>query len=179
MPTILTHPAVPIALAIGLGREAVPNRLLAAGVVASILPDLDVVAFRFGVSYAADFGHRGFSHSILFALLVALAGASLFQLWRSSFLRSFLFIFAAAVSHGILDSFTNGGLGVAFLWPWSGERFFAPVQMIEVSPIGLERFLSPRGARVLWSELLWVWFPFMGLAAAAVVSRPLLAAKRA
>ena len=178
MPTILSHPAVPLALAVGLGRDAVPKRLLGAGIVASVLPDLDVVAFRLGVPYAAEFGHRGFSHSILFALLAALAGASLFQLWRSTFLRSFVFLFAAAVSHGILDSFTNGGLGIAFLWPWSGERFFAPVQMIEVSPIGVDRFLSPRGAMVLWSELLWVWLPFMGMAAAAAVSRPYLEVKR-
>jgi inner membrane protein len=48
VPTILTHPAVPLAMAFGLGREVVSRRLLGAGVVASVLPDLDVVAFRLG-----------------------------------------------------------------------------------------------------------------------------------
>src|SRR5262245_30471971 len=45
MPTILSHPAVPLALALGLGRKTVPPRLAQIGVVASILPDLDVLAF--------------------------------------------------------------------------------------------------------------------------------------
>jgi inner membrane protein len=175
MPTILSHPAVPIAMAIGLGRKFVSKRLLFAGAFVSILPDLDVVAFRLGIPYAAAFGHRGFSHSILAAVIVAIAGACLFRFLRSTFRRAFLFLFVAMVSHGILDAFTNGGLGIAFFWPWSGERFFAPVQVIEVAPLGISRFLSARGMAVLWSEFLWVWMPLMGLAAALALWRLLVA----
>lgn len=178
MPTILTHPAVPLALAVGLGKGAISPRLAIAGVVGSVLPDLDVLAFRFGVPYAAEFGHRGFSHSFLFALVVALAGACLFGLIRSSFLRSWLFLFVAIASHGVLDAFTNGGLGIAFLWPWSTERFFAPVQVIQVSPFGLARFLSPRGMAVLHSEFIWVWLPLMGTAIVAAASRLLVLTAR-
>jgi inner membrane protein len=178
MPTILTHPAVPLALAVGLGNNVISRRLAIAGVVGSVLPDLDVLAFRFGIPYAAEFGHRGFSHSFLFALAVALAGACLFRLLRSTFLRSFLFLFVATASHGILDAFTNGGLGIAFLWPWSAERFFAPIQVIQVAPIGLSRFLSPRGAAVLRSEFMWVWLPLMGTAIAAAASRFLISTAR-
>ena len=167
MPTVITHPAVPLALALALGREVISGRLLLAGVVASVLPDLDVVAFRLGVPYAAEFGHRGFSHSILFASLVALLGACLFRQLHSSFRCALLFLFAASMSHSILDAFTNGGLGVAFLWPWSDERFFAHFQMIEAAPLSLKRFLSPVGLGVLWSELLWVWCPLLGLALAS------------
>lgn len=159
MPTIFTHPVIPLAMAFGQGRKAISRRLLVAGVVASVLPDLDVVAFRLGIPYAADFGHRGFSHSLLFAFVVAVVGASLFRLLRSSPKRSFWFLFAAIASHGILDAFTNGGLGIAFLWPFSHARFFAPVQVIEVAPLGISRFLSMKGIAVLWSELLWVWLP--------------------
>ena len=173
MATILTHPAVPLAMALGLGSGLVSRRLLFAGVVASMLPDLDVVAFRFGVPYAADFGHRGFSHSLLLAVLVAIAGACLFRFLRSTFLRSFVFLSVATASHGVLDAFTNGGLGVAFLWPWSAERFFAPVQVIKVAPIGISRFLSQKGAAVLWSELVWVWLPLIGVAVAVAISRRL------
>jgi hypothetical protein len=56
MPTIMTHAAVPLALAVGLGTRAVPPRLLAAGVVVAILPDADVVGFRLGVSYEDALG---------------------------------------------------------------------------------------------------------------------------
>ena len=164
VPTIITHPAVPLALALGLGREVISGRLLLAGVVVSVLPDLDVVAFRLGVPYAAESGHRGFSHSILFASVVALLGACLFRQLHSSFRCALLFLFAAAMSHSVLDAFTNGGLGVAFLWPWSDERFFAHFQVIEAAPLSLKRFLSPVGLGVLWSELLWVWCPLLGLA---------------
>jgi inner membrane protein len=178
MPTVLTHPAVPLAMAIGLGGTRISKRLMLAGVVASMLPDLDVIAFRFGIPYAAEFGHRGFSHSLLFALIVALAGACLFGFLRSTFLRSFLFLSVATASHGVLDALTNGGLGIAFLWPWSAERYFAPVRVIEVAPIGLSRFLSPRGAAVLWSEFLWVWAPLMAIAVGAAVFRHLAPAAR-
>lgn len=171
MPTILTHPAVPLAIAWGLGHDVISKRLLAVGIVAAVIPDLDVLAFRLGVPYAADFGHRGFSHSLLLALIVALIVASLAKSLHSTFQRSFWFLFVAMASHGILDAFTNGGLGIALLWPFSGERFFAPFQPIEVAPLGLSRFLSLRGVAVLWSEVLWVWLPLFAIAAVAVASR--------
>ena len=171
LPTILTHPAVPLALAWGLGQDVISKRLLAVGVVAAVVPDLDVLAFRLGIPYAADFGHRGFSHSLLLALIVALVGASLARSLHSTFKRSYWFLFVAMASHGILDAFTNGGLGVALLWPFSVERFFAPFQPIEVAPLGLSRFLSLRGIAVLWSEVLWVWLPLFAVAAVTVASR--------
>ncbi len=131
-----------------------------------MLPDLDVVAFRLGIPYAAEFGHRGFSHSLSFAALTALVGASCHRLLRSRFRTAFPFLFVAAASHGLLDAFTNGGLGVAFFWPLSPERFFAPVRVIQVAPIAVSRLFSQRGAAVLLSELLWVWIPCALVAAA-------------
>ncbi|WP_262891174.1 metal-dependent hydrolase [Psychroserpens algicola] len=35
----------------------------------AILPDIDVLGFRFGIDYMHPFGHRGFTHSIVFALV--------------------------------------------------------------------------------------------------------------
>jgi inner membrane protein len=159
MPTIFTHPAIPLAIGLGLGRDVVPTPLLIAGVAVSVMPDIDVLAFRYGVSYASNFGHRGFSHSFLFAAVLAFVGACAFRYLQVSFGRVFAFLFLAAVSHGILDAFTNGGLGIAFLWPLTSERYFAPVQVIQVAPIGISRFLSPRGISVLISEILCVWIP--------------------
>jgi inner membrane protein len=164
VPTVFSHPAVPLVLGGGLGREIVPRRLLMAGVLASMLPDLDVITFRLGVPYSADLGHRGFSHSLLFATLVALAGAGTHRALSCGFMRALVFLFVSIASHGILDAFTNGGLGIAFLWPWSGDRYFAPdgLRVIEASPITLSRFLSHRGVTVLASELCWIWLPALG-----------------
>jgi len=161
LPTMFSHPAVPLAMGIGLSQRIISKRLLAAGCVASVLPDLDVVAFRFGIPYASGFGHRGFSHSILFALLIALAGAYCCGTLRTTFSRAFPFLFIATASHGLLDALTNGGLGVAFFWPFSSRRYFFPVKFIEVSPLAMVEFFSRRGAKVFLSELLWVWAPFM------------------
>jgi inner membrane protein len=165
VPTVLSHAAVPLALGVGLGSRIVPPRLLAAGVLASALPDLDVIALSWGVPYGSALGHRGFSHSLCAAAAVALTGAALSRSLRAGAGRSVLFLFVAMASHGILDAFTDGGRGVALLWPVSAERFFAPaaLRVLEASPIGLTRFLSARGITVLESELRWIWLPALAL----------------
>ena len=171
MPTILSHPAVPLAIGVGLGARAIPPRLLATGMLGAMLPDLDVVGFCFGVPYGAAAGHRGFSHSPFFAAVVALLLAAAVPAFRARFRGSFCFLFTAIASHGVLDAFTNGGSGVAFLWPFADSRFFAPLRMIEVSPIGIAPFFSARGAEVLLSEIVWVWLPCAVIALALALVR--------
>jgi inner membrane protein len=159
MPTILTHPAVPLAVGLGLGAGVIPVRLLIAGVIVSVLPDLDVIAFHLGFPYAHDFGHRGATHSFFFAATIALLGSAAMHYFHASVTRTFSFLLFAAASHGLLDAFTNGGMGIAFFWPFSSARYFAPVQVIEVSPLNMSRIFSARMGEVLMSELLWVWVP--------------------
>jgi inner membrane protein len=166
MPTILSHPAVPLALGLALGSRLVSPRLLLTGVIASVLPDLDVVAFRVGIGYSHEFGHRGASHSLVFALLLALLGLALSRQLQATRKVAFFFVLAAAVSHGMLDMLTNGGLGVAVLWPFDVERFFFPAHPIEASPLSLRRVFGSAGIAVFTSELLFVWLPcvLVGLA---------------
>jgi inner membrane protein len=159
MPTIISHTAVPLALGIGLGSEIVSRRLLVAGVAACVLPDLDVIGFRFHIAYADAFGHRGFTHSLAFAAIVAGLAACSSRFLRTTPTRAFWFVFLATASHGIFDAFTNGGLGVALLWPWSADRYFAPFRPIEVAPLSVGGLFSERGARVVLSELIWLWVP--------------------
>lgn len=47
MPTVITHAAVPLCFGAGLGLKVIPPRLLFAGVVLAMLPDADVLAFKF------------------------------------------------------------------------------------------------------------------------------------
>lgn len=175
MPSILTHPAVPLALGLGLGNKVIPKPLLVAGVAASIIPDLDVIAFSLGVPYGSPLSHRGFTHSLAFAAVLALLISVFHRCLHADFPRVFWYLFVATASHGILDAFTTGGYGIAFLWPWSNERYYAPFPVIEVSPIGVARFLSARGATVLWSELLWVWLPCGFVLAVVAFLRPRIA----
>lgn len=159
MPSIISHAAVPLALGLGLGKQTISPRLLIAGVAASMLPDLDVAAFRFGIPYAHAMGHRGMTHSLLIAACAGLLCALFARKLDARAKVAGLFIFVCMASHGVLDALTTGGLGIAFLWPFSHERYFAPVRPIAVSPLGIARFFSPRGLAVLRSELLWVWAP--------------------
>jgi inner membrane protein len=159
MPTIISHAIVPIAIGLGMGKDVISTRLLCAGILASILPDFDVVSFRMGIDYAHEFGHRGASHSLVFALGMAMLALIFYRQLRASPMVAFFFIFVATASHGLLDMLTNGGLGVSLFWPYHEARLFFPVQVIEVSPLSLRRLLSARGMSVILSELIWVWFP--------------------
>ena len=57
------------------------------------------------------------------------------------------------MSHALLDTLTDSGLGCALFWPFDDTRHFAPWQPIPVAPIGTG-FLSERGLRVELAELL-------------------------
>src|SRR5262245_16762975 len=107
MPTIISHAAVPLALGLGLGSSGVSRALLLAGVVASVVPDLDVIAFRFGVAYADAAGHRGITHSAVFALGMAVLACLVAKRLRSSRSAAFAFVFISGLSHHLLDMLTN------------------------------------------------------------------------
>ncbi len=119
----------------------------------ALSPDADVVGFRLGVAYADAWGHRGASHSIVFAV-----GLGLLLAWPTArVLGRRLFptavaVVAALVSHGLLDALTDGGLGPALLWPFSEQRWFSPWQPLPVAPIG-RGFLSMRGLHCVFAEL--------------------------
>jgi len=170
MPTILTHAISAGALGSAMLPSGLGARPWALGVTCAMLPDLDVLGFKLGISYSSMLGHRGLSHSLAFALslsiLVTVLGFRAVR-WDAARIRIWLFLFVAAASHGILDAFTNGGLGVALLAPFAAERYFFPVTPIQVSPIGWG-FFSERGLRVLASEMLWVWAPSLAVLGASV-----------
>ncbi len=171
MPSPITHTAVPIAIACIAGTRKVPPRLLAAAVAASMLPDADVLGFFLGIPYADVLGHRGFFHSPVFALLTSLVVSLAWRRLGTSFLSVFAVLFLSLASHGVLDAATSGGLGVAFLSPFSNHRYFLPWHHIVVSPFTVHQFFSSWGLRVIWSELLWVWAPCLAVAAAGIFVR--------
>jgi inner membrane protein len=141
-------------------------------VVAAGLPDIDVVAFSLGIPYHAPFGHRGALHSLAFAalcgLLVALAARPL----RLPAARLGLTLGAVMATHGLLDTLTDGGLGVALLWPFSDARYFAPWRPIPVAPIGRRLFGADGLILMLRECVLFLPFFVVGLWPRAAVARP-------
>jgi inner membrane protein len=159
MASLLTHPAVPLAIGVALGTRIISPRLLGAGIVGCLLPDADVIAYALGVPYQSAFAHRGFTHSIFFALICGVLAAMFAPTLHARRAIAFAFVAVATASHGLLDAFTTGGSGIACFWPFADQRYFMPLQIILVSPIGVSRFFSEWGVRVLVSELKWVWLP--------------------
>ena len=173
MASIISHAVAAIGIGAAFYKPGISRRVWFLGSACSIVPDVDVVGFHFGVHYQDLWGHRGFTHSLLFAallawLVVALglgndAGSNRKLLW--------LYFFLATASHGLLDALTNGGLGVAFFSPFDTTRYFLPWRPILVSPIGVAPFFSPRGLAILQSEFVWVWLPSALLAVLACLLR--------
>jgi inner membrane protein len=143
-----------------LGRPGL--RLGLVCIASAILPDADVIGFRFGIEYGDVFGHRGFTHSILFAACWATVATFLFFRASAQNFRVGLCIFVATLSHGLFDAMTNGGLGVGFFIPFENSRYFLPWTPIEVSPIGVAGFWSQAG-RILGSEAVWIGVPCAGV----------------
>ncbi|NMM50878.1 metal-dependent hydrolase [Marinigracilibium pacificum] len=137
-------------------------KLIALGMICSIIPDADVIAFKFGIPYESIWGHRGFTHSFLFAFMLSLILTVLFYknyLFTGSGIIILFYLFISTSSHLILDALTTGGLGVAAFFPFDNNRYFLPWRPIKVSPIGLGNFFTSRGLAVIKSELLWVGVP--------------------
>ena len=121
MATIFSHAAAAVALGKVYEGGRTRPRFWWLAAACSIVPDFDTFGLFFGIRYGDALGHRGFSHSLLFALLVGFVVASAFfrDVPRLSgrWWRLVLFFFVATASHGVLDALTNGGLGVAFFSP--------------------------------------------------------------
>ncbi|MBI3542663.1 MAG: metal-dependent hydrolase [Deltaproteobacteria bacterium] len=163
MASLFGHAAVAATVAKLAPLRLKPSRFWGLMCLAAVLPDFDAVGFLFGIPYSSQWGHRGFTHSFVFAAVVALAFARFavrgptFASARGAAVAFWLFVSCAL--HPVLDALTNGGLGVAFLWPFNSERFFLPYRPIEVSPIGVTQFFSLRGLEVIQSELIYVFVP--------------------
>ncbi len=171
MPSLITHGIIPGAICIGTGNKIVSNRLLVFCILCSILPDVDVIGFKLGIPYSSQWGHRGFMHLVFFAFCIAVLSVFLSRILKSSPLKIFLAVLVSAVSHPLLDAFTNGGLGVALWWPFSDARIFFSWHPVKVSPIGIRRFFSEWGVSVIKSEILWIWLPLFSAGIAAFLSR--------
>ena len=160
MATPISHAVAALSIGSCFYRAKIPNRVWVAAALCSVIPDLDAIGFRFGVRYSDFWGHRGFTHSLLFAALLAGVVTLIFRSTVGTTRVSlFIYMFAATASHGLLDAMTNGGLGVAFFSPFDNHRYFLPWRPIRVSPIAVSRFFSLRAIGILTTELLWIWLP--------------------
>ncbi len=96
------------------------------------LPDFD---FLIELGFPAHELHRGFTHSLIAAIVVSLG---LGCIWRivPGFWRSVLLYFAAYGSHLSIDlctgthlGWSNSGSGIPLFWPWH-QQFSSPLILV-------------------------------------------------
>ncbi len=168
MPSIFTHAVVGVATGIATSERITQKRFWVLSILCPIIPDLDVLGLKIGIVYSSFLGHRGFSHSLLFALLLGILISSIFFRKEGKKKKKWLFytVYFSIItsSHGILDALTNGGGGIAFLSPFDNERYSFGFRPIALSPLSIKAFLGERGVSVLKNEFIWVWLPSIILA---------------
>jgi membrane-bound metal-dependent hydrolase YbcI (DUF457 family) len=137
MPSSLSHGMVAVAIGTAVAPRALLRPFLVAGTIAAVTPDLDAIGRWIGggdVEWLG--GHRGFTHSLPFAVLagcVAAAGTIHDRRWSGYRLRFALFVAAAVGAHGALDAFTSIGATtspVQFFSPFSDRGYVSPWQPI-------------------------------------------------
>jgi inner membrane protein len=129
-------------------------------------PDLDAFSFY---AYGNIWGHRGWTHSLIFAVVLGAVTAALtFRYFRVNFWLLAAFFVLITASHGLLDAFTFGGAGIPFFWPMTARRFgpWGPVPL----PIGME-IPNPWKHPSVRAELLYVWLPTIALVVAVDACR--------
>ena len=159
MATVFSHALAGAAIVSMFPKKYRTKKVYGIAALSAVVPDFDYVGFVARIPYDSLWGHRGMTHSILFALCIA----ALFGLWaknknEKTYLGYFGLLFLTTISHACLDACTNGGLGVAFYSPYNTLRYFFPWRPIQVSPMGIG-FFSERGLMVLVSEFYWVVLP--------------------
>ncbi len=163
MASVFGHVVMAFAMGKSLSSQFHTSRFWWFTMACCLLPDVDVLGLVLGIPYEHILGHRGFTHSIVFAMLVGvvvprLAAPTIRYGTRRYWLFA-LYFSLVTLSHGFLDALTDGGLGIAFFAPFDSTRYFFPLRPVAVSPIGISAFVSHEGFRVLFSELVWIGIP--------------------
>ncbi|CAL2103777.1 Inner membrane protein [Tenacibaculum sp. 190130A14a] len=177
MASIFGHALTAVAIGTSFSKTIQDKKFWILGIVCAIIPDADVLGFQYGIPYESFWGHRGFSHSIVFSVLFGILITLLFYsrvLFSKKGLLYILFFSLCTISHALLDALTNGGMGVALLAPFDNTRYFFPWRPIQVSPIGASRFFSEWGLRVIYSELLWIGIPAISYMVFVIIGKKMI-----
>lgn len=120
----LTHIAVGACMGEGFMGKTVGRKGMLWGAMAQSIPDIDFIAALWMDTPGSLLAHRGFTHSLLFAVLAAFFMALIAERWHRphniSLKRWILFFAGAILGHLLLDAFNNYGVG--WFEPFSRHR---------------------------------------------------------
>ncbi len=162
MATTFSHPIPVLAVFLVCGSKYIPPRLAVAMLIASILPDMDIIGYALGYRFPSPFAHRGFTHSLPFALAVSLFALAVAPHMKTGRGIAFFAVFLAILSHYFLDAL-GSRLGIPIFWPFDEARHALPWPSFISSVLhwwNPPRFFSSWWAdRFVRIELLTVWMP--------------------
>lgn len=113
-----------------LGKK-IGNKAMVLGAIAGTIPDLDVAAGFFTDTVSALEIHRGFSHSIVFAVVFGFLFAWMLSRWdkRANLKEWFWFWFLCFVTHPLLDAHTTWG--TQLFWPFETRLAYKNIFVID------------------------------------------------
>jgi len=121
----LTHIAIGACIGEAIGGKKLGKKAMLWGAIANSIPDFDVIASLWLTMDKNLLAHRGFTHSILFTLLLTPLLAWVAFRWHKakgiSYLAWMIFFGIEMLSHLFMDTFNNYGIG--WLEPFSHQRF--------------------------------------------------------
>jgi inner membrane protein len=162
MPTSVSHGLVALVFGEIFIRSKTTKFWILSFLCAAIA-DIDIITVFFDINPDSMIGHRGFTHSLLFAVLFAFMvvhfGYRNFGLFSRDWWIFYTYFLALGISHIVLDAMTSGGQGIGFFIPFDSGRYLFQFRPIRVSPLRLMRFFTSDGKRILISEMFWIWVP--------------------
>lgn len=174
MASVVAHAAAALSLGALFRSTALPTRFWVVAGIAVALPDLDAVLRPLGDLEAEQVvgGHRGLTHSIPFAMALAaliVRSRVMGPGWIGSKVSLWIWLSLAMAAHGILDTLTQYGEGVALLAPFSWHHFKSPWTPLATG--GACRGIVACAVRGLSNELLWIGVPSLMLVGLSRVLR--------
>lgn len=159
----LTHTVLGACLGELLAGKKIGKKAMLWGALANNLPDIDIITSLYMNQADSLLAHRGFTHSILFALLASPLMAYLFTRWYRKtpmLFRDWLLIFGTGnFIHIVIDSFTCYGTGwlepfnharISFNLLFVADPFFTIAMLI--SSIALLILKTGSTARKKWAN---------------------------
>jgi inner membrane protein len=168
MPTPITHIIASLPMNTTVMRQTNTKKILFWSLVITLIPDIDLLGNFFNIPINNIFGHRGFTHSLIFAFfLAAIISLIFWQEFKTDKKRWFLIFgnfLLVALMHPLLDALTDKNYGVALLSPFSNHRFSLPWAPINDSALGIWNYyvlgfwqIIKVEAVIILAALLYTW----------------------
>src|SRR5438093_13734472 len=109
MPSVFSHAVAGAALGALFRRPGPPARFWLAGAACAAVPDLDVLGRGFGIPWGHVLGHRGLTHSLAFAAVLAAVVAWSRVAGPGQGGVGWRFLFVVTAPPGVLDAMADRG----------------------------------------------------------------------